>query len=253
MSEKPLRTIDVASRTGISVNTVHLYEKLGYLPSVPRAKNGYRMFRELHIQHVQMTRCAMQCTWIGGTIRKTAQQVLLTAAQGQYTTAQETAEQLIRLLEHEKTHAENAVQIVEHWTHQTERQGKGTKQKSLRIGEVAQQLHVTIDELRSWERNQLISVPRAPNGYRLYGTREIERLVVIRTLRRARYSIMTIFQLMQHVDEGNVGNLRALLDSPVPDPEMEQYPTDSWLSTLEIMCAAAEKLQNILNKLANPP
>ena len=75
--------------------------------------------------------------------------------------------------------------------------------KPLRIGEAAKLLDVTADQLRNWERNGLIDVPRDPNnGYRLYSAAEIGRLRVIRMLLRAGYSMMAILRMLLQLDRG---------------------------------------------------
>lgn len=239
--------MDVARRAGVSVNTVRLYEEWGYLPPVPRASNGYRQFEERHVQHVLLVRQAMRCTWIGGRIRQITLQILTTAAQGDYRAAQTHAASLLELLHAEQAHAEEAIQVLEQWVI---RRASGGSHPRLRIGDMAKRLHVSIDELRSWERNGLLDVPRAPNGYRLYGTDETDRLLVIRTLRRARYSTMAILRLMQFLDDGQTDHLRDVINTPPPDAE--NYPTDSWLSTLETMQQAAESMRDILQTLHKP-
>ncbi|MCP4519474.1 MAG: MerR family transcriptional regulator, partial [Delftia sp.] len=93
------------------------------------------------------------------------------------------------------------------------------------------------DSLRNWERDGLIKIPRNPrNGYRLYGAPEIGRLRVIRMLRRAGYSTMAILRMLLHLDQGQGGDLRQVLDTPRPDQDVYSA-ADHWLSTL----AAQEK------------
>lgn len=247
---KNLRTIDIARRTGISLNTVRLYESLGYLPDVPRAKNGYRQFNERHFTHVLLTRQAMRCTWLGGAIRQTALSMLTTAAQGDYDTAIQQAQHLCELLHIEHQHAEEAITVLENWVHSAQRSGYG---RTYRISQVAERIHASRDEILSWERNGLISIARAENRYRQYTQADIDRLLVIRTLRRAKYSLMAILRLLQHLDNGDTVRLRDVLDTPMPDTLIEPYPTDSWLSTLEGMLEACQNIRKILDELvANP-
>ncbi len=248
--EPKLRTSDVAQQCGVSLNTVRLYESLGYLPPVPRAANGYRQFQPKHVRHVKLVKTAMQCTWVGGSIRQQTLQMLIIAAQEDYVSAQNLATELQNMIGSEQAQAEAALQILEQWVESREFE---TEACPLQIGDAARRLRVTADELRSWERNGLLTVPRAANGYRLYGQYEINRLVVIRALRRARYSMMSILRLLHHLDNGDTTELREILDTPPLDNDLETYPTDSWLSTLQRMSKAAMRIQNILTDLANPP
>ena len=50
--------------------------------------------------------------------------------------------------------------------------------------QTAQYLNVTIDTLRNWEMNSLLTVKRKENGYRVYTEDDIQRLKIIRTLKK---------------------------------------------------------------------
>jgi DNA-binding transcriptional MerR regulator len=115
------------------------------------------------------------------------------------------------------------------------------------IGEAAQHLNVTVDMLRNWERSGLIDVPRDPeNQYRLYGTTEFGRIRVIRTLVQSGYSLMAILRMLLEFDAGNTRNLRAALDSPREDEEI-QNAADRWLSTLVEL---EERAQAIIRQIS---
>ena len=110
--------------------------------------------------------------------------------------------------------------------------GLGTSEEGLWIGEAARLLRLTTDVLRDWERNGLLTVPRDPhNRYRLYGAAEIGRLRVIRMLRRAGYSMMAILRMLLHLDRGEGGDLRQVLDTPRSGEDIYSA-ADQWLSTL---------------------
>ncbi len=240
-----MRTVDIARATGISVNTVRQYEALGYLPPVPRASNGYRQFSNHHVLHVRLIRKAMLCTWIGGDIRQRALDSIRHAADGVLDQALTTAHELFNQLNLEQERAEKAALTLEHWA-----AGKLSEQQQpvLRIGAVAKRLGVSIDGLRNWERNGLITIPRSSNGYRAYTSTEIARLSVIRTLRQARYSTMSILRMFQVFDQGQIGNLGKILDSPAPQDDII-YATDHWLSTVKEMVLAAEAMIDLILEL----
>jgi DNA-binding transcriptional MerR regulator len=106
------------------------------------------------------------------------------------------------------------------------------EEQPLRIGEVSKLLGVSLDVIRNWERNGLISVPRnSYNKYRLFGKREIERMRVIRMLSRAGYSHMAMLRMFIELDKGNTRDLKKVLDTPRPDEDIFTA-ADQWLTTL---------------------
>jgi DNA-binding transcriptional MerR regulator len=50
---KHLKTSDIARELGVHVNTIRLYEENGFLPEIPRGKNGYRLYTPLHLEMMQ--------------------------------------------------------------------------------------------------------------------------------------------------------------------------------------------------------
>ena len=75
-SQRTYRTSDVAREVGVHPNTVRSYEAQGFLPPVPRAPNGYRLFRREHIEQMRLAWMAMQFTWIGGDLRRAALSII---------------------------------------------------------------------------------------------------------------------------------------------------------------------------------
>ena len=243
MPRNYLRTSEIANAVNVHPNTVRLYEEWGYLPPVPRTPSGYRKFSEAHLDQMKLIRLAMNFTWMGGTIRRTAYVMIGFGAEGDLGGALETAYQLRVLIQAEQAQAKVAADFLETWA-----QGSAvdSKAKPRRIGEVAKLLNVTTDRLRNWERNGLISVPRNPlNGYRFYRTREIGRLRVIRTLCQARYSQMAILRMLMRLDQGETGDLRQVLDTPRKDEDV-YFVTDQLISTLADL---EEKSQQVIDLL----
>ncbi|MCD4687339.1 MAG: MerR family transcriptional regulator [Anaerolineae bacterium] len=237
---KVFRTSDVARAGGVHTNTVRLYEAWGYLAPADRAPNGYRQFTAYHLDQIKVIRWVLHATWFSPTIRRVALDVIFQSAAHDLTAALESAQQLHALVLAEQTHAEATVTVLEQWASGTA--FPDPLPAPLRIGEVAQLLAVSVDMLRNWERNGLLSVPRDPaNGYRQYGPTEIARLRVIRALRRAKYSTMAILRMLHQLDAGTTNNLRAALNTPDPDDD-SQHATDRWLTTLAEAITALEEL-----------
>ena len=236
-----LRTSDIAKAVGVHVNTVRLYEEWGFLQPVPRSPTGYRLFTEAHLEQMRLARMAMHGPWPGSSIRKSALTLVRKSASGDLGGALEQADHHLALVQAERARAEAAAGLLERWAQGT---AADTTAKPLRIGEAAELLGATADQLRNWERNGLIDVPRDPNnGYRLYSAAEIGRLRVIRMLLRAGYSMMAILRMLLQLDRG--GNPRQALDTPHPDEDV-YTAADQWLSSL---AEQEQRARNIITQL----
>lgn len=203
------------------------------------------MFNEAHLDQMRLAREAMNFTWMGGEIRHTAYEMVYHGAEGDLGGALELAYQLRVLIQGERAQAEAAADFLESWAEGT---AIDKRVKSRRIGEVAALLNVTTDRLRNWERNGLIDVPRDPhNGYRRYGTREVGRLRVIRTLSQARYSQMAILRMLTRFDQGETGDLREALDTASEDEDI-YFVTDQLLSTLAELEETAQEVIDLIGE-----
>jgi DNA-binding transcriptional MerR regulator len=251
-----LRTSELAQAANVHPNTVRLYEQLGFLPPVERdPSNNYRRFTREHLNQMLLARKAMRFNLLGGSIRVTAYEVIGQGAAGDLGGALELAYRLLSQVQAERAQAEAAANYLERWVEGVLPDQPARPQ---RIGEVAKLLDVTIDQLRNWDRNRLLEVPRDPsNGYRLYGPNEIGRLRVIRILIRSRYSMMAILRVLSKLDAGEIVELRAALDTPEPGEDILSV-TDHWLSTLARVEEDARELvslieENIERAQSEPP
>nr|MBI9044279.1 MerR family transcriptional regulator [Anaerolineaceae bacterium] len=189
-----MKTSEIAKIIGVHPNTIRLYEEWGYLPLIPRAKNGYRIFNKKHVEQMRLARLGMSMTWLGGTTRRLILTIIFSGAKNDLDFALEQAFDLKRIITKEKEHAISAIRVLEQWAENPQEDQKGD---FLLIGSTASLLDISIDQLRNWERNGLLCVPRNPkNGYRTYGSTEISRLKVIRALLKARYSTMSVLRML---------------------------------------------------------
>lgn len=240
--ENTYKTAQIAAECGIHPNSVRLYEGLGFIPPVPRAANGYRIFNELHLEHVRLARTALKSSWLGGIIRQKALAVLQLSAAGSYGEAALVAREHLRLVRDEREKAEVAAGLLEAWAGDSDEHAASTDHY-WKTNEIAGLLHVTHDMLRSWERNGLISVPRDPeNGYRIYGKDELRRLYLIRALRKARFSLMSIHHMLGKYDLGVREGLAGILDELPPDEEDIVFNTTQWLTKIRGIEASAREL-----------
>jgi len=237
-----LRTSDLARIAGVHPNTVRRYVDSGLIPTVERTPKGYRCFTQHHLDCLRVACLIYRSTYPGRGIRASAHEVLTSAIAGNWVAALQKSLAHLSFVQAEQSRAEAAVSAIEEW--QTKKVAI-INTDGLLIGKVAELLDVTIDMLRNWERNGLISIShRASNGYRRYISADIQRLRVIRTLTKAGYSQMAILRMLLQLDQGNITtrfDMRQALDTPRPEDDV-YVVTDRWLSTLTEQEQVAHRL-----------
>ena len=242
MARSHLRTHEIAGAVGVHVNTVRLYEEWGFLAPVPRSPTGYRLYTRAHLEQMRLARLALQWPYPGG--KQVVLDLVAAAVADDLGMAMELAYLYLANVRRERTLAEAAIEFLERWARG---QVLDTTRRTLTIAQVADHLGVTVDQVRNWERNGLLAVPRDPqNGYRLYGSREIGRLRVIRMLRQGGYSLMAILRMLLAFDAGQIDLLREALDTPGENEDI-QTVADRWLTTL---AEAEARAQAIIRQVA---
>lgn len=227
MSRLYLRTHEIADTVGVHVNTVRLYEEWGFIAHVPRSPTGYRLFTRAHLEQMRLARLALHWPYPGG--KQVVLDLVAAAVADDLGMAMELAYLYLANVRRERTLAEAAVEFLERWARG---QVLDTSRRTMTIGQVADHLGVSADQVRNWERNGLLAVPRDPQtGYRLYGSREIGRLRVIRMLREGGYSMMAILRMLLRHDAGQIDLLAEALDTPGENEDI-QTVADRWLTTL---------------------
>src|SRR5262245_33778388 len=63
----PLRTGEVATRAGVSADTVRHYERVGLLARAPRTRTGYRAYEESAVARVRLVQNALR---LGFTLKQ---------------------------------------------------------------------------------------------------------------------------------------------------------------------------------------
>jgi DNA-binding transcriptional MerR regulator len=240
------RTSHIAAEVGVHPNTVRMYEQWGFLQAVPRGANGYRLYEEAHLDQMRLARTALHGGWPGRAIRRSALSLVRLAASGDTGGALEQAHRHVTLVRGERDQAEAAAAFLE----SRARGGRvDATQGPMSIGVTAEKLALTVDTLRSWERNRLLKPPRNSSGYRVYGPLEIGRLRVIRMLYLAGYGTMAILRLMSSLDSGEGGDALQILDTPRPDEDVYSA-SDRWLSALEEHERRALAMISLLEEIA---
>jgi DNA-binding transcriptional MerR regulator len=251
MVQKYLRTSDLAHAVGVHPNTVRLYVDWGLVPPVERSPSGYRLFTQRHLDCLQLARTIYAAQYPGRGFRALGNEIIQHAVADDWTGAPGKARELLQAVRVELEFANQAADLLEHWA-QTVQADLDPLEEPLAIGGVSKLLGVSLDVIRNWERNGLISIPRnSHNNYRLFGKKEIERMRIIRMLSKAGYSHMAMLRMFLELDAGNTRDLKKILDTPRPDEDIFTA-SDRWLTTLQEQENLAQRvLQFIEEKITS--
>ena len=247
-------TSEIARIFGIHPNTVRLYEEMNLITKPERKANGYRVFTDLHIQQFQIARLAFQVEVLQNGLRKKAVEIIKASAGCEFEKALELTLIYLKMIEAERQNAEEAIRIVEQIiTGRNEIE----HQLCLTRKEMADYLHVTIDTLRNWELNGLLKVKRKKNGYRVYTKEDLRRLIIIKSLRCANYSLASILRMLSVLSSNPQADIRDAIDSS-PSSEDMITACDSLLTSLDHAKANASEILTRLSCLQkeyikNPP
>ncbi|MGM9615494.1 MAG: MerR family transcriptional regulator [Oscillospiraceae bacterium] len=210
------RTAEVANIIGIHPNTVRLYEKLGLIPKPERKPNGYRVFTDFHIEQFKLVRLALQVEVLQNGLRRKILQMVKASAVGDFKAALSLTEEYLQQIKQERSNAERAIMIV------TQILSGGVPESAhfFRRKEVSEYLGISMNSLRNWEMNGLLTVKRKQNGYRVYTDADIQRLIIIRSLRCANYSLEAILRMLGQLAENPDANIGLILNTPKPDSDI---------------------------------
>lgn len=248
------KTAEVARYIGIHPNTVRLYERLGLVSAPERRPNGYRVFSKLHLMQFELARTALKVEVLQNGLRKKAIDIIKGAASCDVDGAIRLTESYIRQIRMEQANAEEAITITEHLLSGDSEEKTGPL---LTRRETAELLQITIDALRNWEMNGLLTVKRKQNGYRVYDGTDIRRLKIIRTLRCANYSHAAILRMLNAVTLDSELNIREVIDTPGEHDDIISV-CDKLLSSLTFAETNAGKMLSQLKRMkdfykTNPP
>jgi DNA-binding transcriptional MerR regulator len=237
------KTAQIAALIGVHPNTVRFYEEMKLLPAIPRTEGGYRLFSDRHLGQLRLLRTAFRAEIISSRLRQEVYDIVKTAATDDIAGAYQRTQRYLEHLRAEKAKAEEAIRIT---LGILEDAGK-TDDAVMYSGrhEAAELLDITTDILRDWERNGLLHVPRRPNGCREYRQKEMNRLKIIRTLRNAHYSMMSILRMLNRLDQGD-RNVRMIIDTPGEDEDIV-CAADRYITALSLAEQDALEMLDMLD------
>lgn len=222
-------TSQIAEIAGLHPNTVRMYEEWGLIQKPERKKNGYRVFNNIHIKQFELARKALQIEVLQAGLRKRIIEAVKLSAQYRFDEAIELTWEYIRIAEQEIENAKEAAGISE-MLYLQQPQNDGIVYKR---SQAAKELGLTIDTIRNWEMNGLLTVKRKQNGYRVYDSNDMNRLKIIRSLRCANYSLSAILRMLKKYDTGmDKNSILNILNTP-DDEEDIVTACDKLIESLE--------------------
>ncbi|MGN0531807.1 MAG: MerR family transcriptional regulator [Eubacterium sp.] len=213
---KEYSTSQIAKEFGIHPNTVRFYEEIEFLPAIPRKKNGYRVYSQIHYQQLHLIKTGLNSQLLQNGLRKQVINIIKVSARGEYDRALCLAKEHLQSIAKEKANAKEAIRIVEDRIQSDNTVTANTYSRK----QVATLLGLTTDTIRNWELNGLLTVKRKENGYRVYNDRDIKRLKIISSLRCANYSLSAILRLLSQLDENKNVHIQHILDTPKEDEDI---------------------------------
>ncbi len=210
------KTAEVAAKIGVHPNTVRLYEELGLIPKAKRQPNDYRIFTDFHVEQFRLARLAFEIEVLQNGLRKKIVHMVKISATGNFDLALSLTQEYQKQIKQERTNAEEAIEIAKQIL-----SGETTETTHyLKRKEVSEYLNISIDTLRNWEMNGLLTVKRMQNGYRVYTDEDIRNLKVIRSLRCANYSLEAILRMLKQLSQNPNIDIKMVLNTPNDDADI---------------------------------
>ena len=88
---KEHNTSTIAKEFNIHPNTVRFYEKIGFLPQIPRKENGYRIYNQIHYEQLKLIRIGLKSELLQNGLRKQVIDIIKASAKGEFDEALELA------------------------------------------------------------------------------------------------------------------------------------------------------------------
>ncbi|WP_043658178.1 MerR family transcriptional regulator [Nocardia thailandica] len=201
----PLRTADVARRSGYSVQQIRNLERAGVLPPATRSPGGHRVYGEVHA-HAALAYRGLAA----GTGPAEARAILRAVLEGDLAGALSRLDAAHAHLHGERADLDRAVRAASAIT--AEPIGDVRADDLLTISELAGALGVRASTLRHWDATALVVPDRASDGSRRYTPAQVRDARVVHQLRRAGYGIDQLHPVLADLRAAaRTGDLRAAL------------------------------------------
>jgi DNA-binding transcriptional MerR regulator len=220
-----LRTRDLATFGGISVQQVRNYEAGGLIPKAQRSPSSYRLYTQQHLAALKTVKSMVPGY---GWLRTRA--IMQALHRGDLSAAlamidEHHAEQALKRLQVEQT-----LIALRTLTAQSNSEPRSHPSQRVRVGEAARQVGVRVSALHFWEQQGLLHPVREPHSrYRLYDEQQMRRLRVVARLREAGYRFTVIQSVLDELAAGRPEQAIAAVEK-----RREELTRTSWACILAL-------------------
>ncbi|SEO57122.1 DNA-binding transcriptional regulator, MerR family [Amphibacillus marinus] len=226
-----MKGIEIARACHVSTSTLKHYEEWGLVPEVKRAANGYRQYSVLHFAYFK---CIVNLN-IGFGMKLVREFMPLVQA-GEIVKGLWLINEQHARLQEDRAAAEHIVQLLDldevEWFSKSR-----TKKSCYKIGEVAGIARVATSAIRHWEKEELISPLRdQESGYRYYTPEDIKRILIIRTVSKAAWSLAVVREVLAETENNHFKRAKELAQKTL------HYIDESLVARAKAMPAVNELL-----------
>lgn len=205
---RPLRTVDVARRSGYSVQQVRDLERLGVIPPAVRERNGYRAYSERHVRALAAYRGIAAAA--GPVEARRLLAVLHGATIAEAAAAVDAVHASLAWERDEVARAQAALRVIREEHAAGPRAHPGD---AMTIGELGAALGVRTSTLRFWDQEGLIRPDRVSSlGARRFPPSAVDEARIVLALRAAAYGVPAVREIMNGLRElGGTGDAERIL------------------------------------------
>lgn len=181
----------------VSTTTLRRYEEQDLIPAVARTPSNHRVYRPVHLQAFTAIRALLlgyDIPVVYEAMRMIKQDKLegafwlMNEQQYQLQVEKQRVEEILTMIRNADFTRYRNVQLKEH----------------MNIGEAARIAGVNTSAIRHWESEGLIDSERnEENGFRMFSTAELRKILVISSLRKTVYYIDNMRNLLHNLDNQN--------------------------------------------------
>ncbi|MFS0728005.1 MerR family transcriptional regulator [Paenibacillus sp. 1P07SE] len=197
-----MRPIDIARKLKVSTHALRHYEEWGIVPKPARGANGYRQYTAEHLAYFECIRAMNP-----GFGMELIKEVMMDLQERDVHRALWRISKVQADLYQDKLIAEQTVRLLER--QELDETSDAPRRTRLTIGQASRQTGIPATAIRHWEKEGLLELPRdQDNGYRIIDRASLRKILLIRTLRTAIYSLELIRNVLQELDNNRIEQAR---------------------------------------------